>query len=287
MQAADADDPGVTMRGSIVCAQTPETGTRIADILSSAAFGCQVYGAAGWYEGLGNSGRSRPLSPTAARRPGPTAEAATRGHGDGSRLHLLRRRRTRSWHPPARRATSRSSSLQNPFNPFSYTPFARNVAAACEMFERTTRRYAKPSFGLPTTTVDGQRVDVVETVVWSRPFCSVIAFDRPGSRGGGQAAEAPDRGADVGPLRDPAARHGRGLPADARGDDHRLGRRRAWCRSRPARFDLDDYIDYVIAMCGDLGPDLHILAVCQPSVPVIAAVARHGGRGRPGASRAP
>jgi poly(3-hydroxybutyrate) depolymerase len=40
------------------------------------------------------------------------------------------------------------------------------------------------------------------------------------------------------------------------------------------RFDLDDYIDYLIAMFRDLGPDLHIMAVCQPSVPVIAAVAR-------------
>ena len=39
-------------------------------------------------------------------------------------------------------------------------------------------------------------------------------------------------------------------------------------------FDLDDYIDYLISMIRALGPDLHILAVCQPSVPVVAAVAR-------------
>jgi poly(3-hydroxybutyrate) depolymerase len=39
-------------------------------------------------------------------------------------------------------------------------------------------------------------------------------------------------------------------------------------------FDLDDYIDYVRQMYRDLGPDLHVLAVCQPSVPVLAAVAR-------------
>jgi len=38
-------------------------------------------------------------------------------------------------------------------------------------------------------------------------------------------------------------------------------------------FDLDDYIDYVIDMCHELGPDVHLLAVCQPSVPVFAAVA--------------
>jgi poly(3-hydroxybutyrate) depolymerase len=40
------------------------------------------------------------------------------------------------------------------------------------------------------------------------------------------------------------------------------------------RFDLDDYIDYVMDMCRDLGPDLHLMGVCQPSVPAIAAVAR-------------
>src|SRR5262249_58500323 len=40
------------------------------------------------------------------------------------------------------------------------------------------------------------------------------------------------------------------------------------------RFDLDDYIDYVISMLHMLGGDVHVLAVCQPSVPVLAAVAR-------------
>ena len=39
------------------------------------------------------------------------------------------------------------------------------------------------------------------------------------------------------------------------------------------RFDLDDYIDYVIEMLHELGPDTHVMAVCQPSVPVLAAVA--------------
>src|SRR5215212_5468185 len=38
-------------------------------------------------------------------------------------------------------------------------------------------------------------------------------------------------------------------------------------------FDLDDYIDYVIEFCRYLGPDVHVIAVCQPSVPVMAAAA--------------
>ena len=40
------------------------------------------------------------------------------------------------------------------------------------------------------------------------------------------------------------------------------------------RFDLDDYIDYLISMLHLLGGDVHVIAVCQPSVPVLAAVAR-------------
>ena len=64
--------------------------------------------------------------------------------------------------------------------------------------------------------VDGERVAVTERIVWERPFCHVISFDRD-SQGAASPAQAADRGADVGPLRDAAARHRRGLPADPPG----------------------------------------------------------------------
>jgi poly(3-hydroxybutyrate) depolymerase len=51
------------------------------------------------------------------------------------------------------------------------------------------------------------------------------------------------------------------------------------------RFDLDDYIDYIISMLHMLGPETHVLGVCQPSVPVIAAVARMEADGDPYAPR--
>ena len=44
-------------------------------------------------------------------------------------------------------------TFQNPLNPLSDTPFGRSVAAAAELFERTTRRYGKPEFGLTSTEV--------------------------------------------------------------------------------------------------------------------------------------
>src|SRR6476620_9039554 len=61
--------------------------------------------------------------------------------------------------------------FQNPLNPLAHTPFGRNVAATAELFERTTRRYGKPVFGIDSTSVRGVRTAVHERVVWERPFC--------------------------------------------------------------------------------------------------------------------
>ena len=63
--------------------------------------------------------------------------------------------------------------FRNPLNPVAHTPFGRSVAAACEVFERTTRRYGKPAFGLGSTLIGGQRVPVREQVVWERPFSTM------------------------------------------------------------------------------------------------------------------
>ncbi|MFL5126493.1 MAG: polyhydroxyalkanoate depolymerase, partial [Microvirga sp.] len=80
---------------------------------------------------------------------------------------------------PARAASDVGRLIfNNPANPLTHTPYGRTVSAACELFERTTRRYGKPAFGLNQTSVNGQRVPVTERVVWERPFGRVIAFDR-------------------------------------------------------------------------------------------------------------
>ncbi len=78
------------------------------------------------------------------------------------------------------RAMADASRLffKNPANPLSHTMMGRTMAASAEMFERATRRYGKPAFDLPTTVVDGREVAVMERVVWSRPFCNLLHFDR-------------------------------------------------------------------------------------------------------------
>jgi poly(3-hydroxybutyrate) depolymerase len=160
----------------------------------------------------------------------------------------------------------------NPLNPISHTYMGRAAAAGLEVFERTTRRYGKPAFGLPETVVDGVSVAVQERIVWREPFCNLIHFQRAVPKG---------RASDpkvliVAPMSGHYATLLRGtvealLPqSDIYITD--------WIDARTVpltegTFDLDDYIDYVIQMLHFLGPDTHVIAVCQPAVPVLAAVA--------------
>lgn len=175
-------------------------------------------------------------------------------------------------------------TFKNPANPFTYTPLGRTVAASCELFERTTRRYGKPGFDLPQTTINGVKVDVEERIVWERPFCRLINFDR---KIDGRRKPQP-KVLMVAPMSGHYATLLRGtVEAFLPGHDVYIT---DWVDARlvplaAGRFDLDDYIDYVIAMLQKLGPDTHVMAVCQPSVPVLAAIARMEAENDPAAPR--
>ncbi|MFC5387202.1 polyhydroxyalkanoate depolymerase [Aquamicrobium segne] len=174
---------------------------------------------------------------------------------------------------PARAfATAMRSFYSNPCNPLSTTLFGRSLAATSELFERTTRHYGRPEFSIHETTIDQNRVDVTENVVWSRPFCNLLHFKRnlPVQHGSDPKIlmVAPMSGHYATLLRGTVETM---LPhADVYITD--------WIDARmvpvsEGGFDLDDYITYVIEMLHFLGPDTHVMAVCQPSVPVLAAVA--------------
>jgi poly(3-hydroxybutyrate) depolymerase len=186
---------------------------------------------------------------------------------------------------PARALSDATRLLyKNPVNPLTYTPFGRAMAASAELFERTTRRYGKPAFDLPTTLVGGERVAVTERVVWERPFCKLVHFERalrPGQMAGPKVLiVAPMSGHYATLLRGTVEAF---LPA------HEVYIT-DWTDARmvplaAASFDLDDYIDYLIAIFQMLGPDTHVMGVCQPAVPVIAAVARMEAENDPNAPR--
>ncbi|ACA19046.1 polyhydroxyalkanoate depolymerase, intracellular [Methylobacterium sp. 4-46] len=160
---------------------------------------------------------------------------------------------------PARVAADLAKlACENPLNPLTYTVAGRSIAASCEIFERATRSYPKPAFGLPAA----------ERIVWEQPFCRVIAFGEPCDK---------PKLLLVAPMSGHYATLLRGTVA-AFLDTHQVFIT-DWTDAKQVpraagRFGLDEYIDYCMAMFAALGPDLHVMAVCQPSVPVLAAIAR-------------
>jgi poly(3-hydroxybutyrate) depolymerase len=163
--------------------------------------------------------------------------------------------------------------FKNPVNPLSFTTFGKTMAAAAEVFERSTRRYTRPEWGILSTLVGGERVPVRPTIVWQRPFCRLIHFERA-------LEHAPPRPQPrlliVAPMSGHYATLLRGT-VEAFLPNHDVYITE-WIDAKmvplaQGGFDLDDYIDYVIAILHLLGGDTHVVAVCQPSVPVLAAVA--------------
>ena len=182
---------------------------------------------------------------------------------------------------PARAVTDATKILfQNPLNPWSHTQFGKSIAAACELFERTTRRYGKPEWGLHDTEVNGVRVPVEVRSVWEKPFCRLLHFDRKITR----------------PLRSPQPRVLIVAPMSGHYATLLRGTVEAflpthevyitdWADARmvpvtEGRFDLEDYVDYVIEMLHVLGGNMHV----DRGVPAVGAGGggglRHGSQPR-------
>ncbi len=167
--------------------------------------------------------------------------------------------------------------LQNPANPWTHTLWGKSVAAGCEMFERVTRRYGKPDWAIDSTQIDGKSVAVHPEVIWQRPFCQLVHFNRRASE-----ARSDPRILIVAPMSGHYATLLRGT-VEAFLPTHEVYIT-DWVDARmvpriEGTFDLDDYIDYVIEILHVLGEGTHVIAVCQPSVPVLAAVSIMEARG--------
>ena len=68
--------------------------------------------------------------------------------------------------------------FKNPANPLAHTAYGKSVAAAAELFERSTRRYGRPDWRIDHASVGGERVPVHIETVWERPFCRLLHFER-------------------------------------------------------------------------------------------------------------
>ncbi|HET6827259.1 MAG TPA: polyhydroxyalkanoate depolymerase, partial [Ramlibacter sp.] len=183
-------------------------------------------------------------------------------------------------------AQAASKLYSNPLSPFGQHPFAQRVSASYDLLYRLGKDYEKPEFGIKTVDVDGVEVAIHERVEIDKPFCELRRFKRfsddPATltRLKGQPAVlvvAPLSGHYATLLRDTVRtmlkdhkvyitdwKNARGVPLDA------------------GEFHLDDYINYIQEFIRHLEAEYghcHVISVCQPTVPVLAAVSWMASRG--------
>ena len=157
--------------------------------------------------------------------------------------------------------------MQNPANPFAYSHMGPIVGSALDVFAHAAAPRGKPDFGIDKVIVDGRTVPVAEEVVLRKPFGQLKHFRKEGVEGGPKLLiVAPMSGHYATLLRGTVERL---LP----GHDIYIT---DWRDAKlvpldDGRFDLDDYIDYLVEFLEAVGPSAHMLAVCQPSVPAYAA----------------
>jgi poly(3-hydroxybutyrate) depolymerase len=168
--------------------------------------------------------------------------------------------------------------LSNPKLPMGYLGFGPVLASALDVFAHAASPRGKPAFGIETVTVDGTVQPVTESVVLEQPFARLLRFTHAGL-----PADAPKL-LVVAPMSGHYATLLRGTVARMVESCEVYVTDWADAKLVPAgagRFDLDDYIDYLIGFLDHIGPGTHVLAVCQPSVPAYAATAIMGAKQHP------
>jgi poly(3-hydroxybutyrate) depolymerase len=161
--------------------------------------------------------------------------------------------------------------LYQPLNPLNYSVTFRTMRASMELLERLTDFYEEPAWELDTTEVDGCEVDVHYEVVLDKPYCNLLHFRRDLKEG----VKHP-KVLMIAPLSGHYATLLRGTVREFL-PDHDVYIT-DWKNARDVpmadgTFHFDDYVDYLIEMFRLLGPDLHVMAVCQPCVPALVAAA--------------
>jgi poly(3-hydroxybutyrate) depolymerase len=168
--------------------------------------------------------------------------------------------------------------LNDPRYPFAGNAASQAMASALDVFAHAAAPRGKPAFGIKTVQVDGNAHAVVETTAVHRPFGDLKKFTHDG------LPEDAPRLLIVAPM----SGHYATL---LRGTVERMLERHVvyitdWADAKlvpvaEGRFDLDDYIDYLIGFLEYVGPGAHMMAVCQPSVPAFAATAVMAKAGHP------
>jgi len=163
----------------------------------------------------------------------------------------------------------------SPLNPGADTAIGRRLYASNDLFANVTRRYGKPDWNIDSVAINGHLVRVRPQTVWASPWVKLIQFSRDQSdlrRAGRRSIEPAVL--IVAPLSGHHASLLRGT-VEAFLQDHDVYIS-DWSNARDVpmlegRFDFHDYIDHIRFMLRALGPRPHVVAVCQPGPPVLAA----------------
>ncbi|MDO9075651.1 MAG: polyhydroxyalkanoate depolymerase [Rubrivivax sp.] len=183
-------------------------------------------------------------------------------------------------------ASASAKLYDHPLSPFAHTPLAQRISAGFDLLHRLAKEYEKPPFGITAATVGGVEVAVQEQVALKKPFCRLLRFKR-----------FTDNATALATMKDqptvlvvaPLSGHHSTLLRDTVKSllhDHKVFIT-DWTDARmvplsEGPFHLDDYIEYVQEFIRHAGSDkLHVISVCQPTVPVLAAVSLMASRGEP------
>jgi poly(3-hydroxybutyrate) depolymerase len=183
-------------------------------------------------------------------------------------------------------AQAAAKLFSNPMSPFSESPFAQRMSAGYELLYRLGKDYEKPVFGIHSVDVDGVGVAVHERIEIDKPFCELRRFKRFSDD---PATLTKLKTQPVVLIVAPLSGHYATLLRDTVRTmlkDHKVYIT-DWKNARlvplsDGEFHLDDYVNYVqefIRHLQGVYGNCHVISVCQPTVPVLAAVSLMASRG--------
>jgi poly(3-hydroxybutyrate) depolymerase len=180
-------------------------------------------------------------------------------------------------------ASASAKLYSHPLSPFAQAPMAGRVSASFGLLHRLAKEYEKPAFAITSARVGGTDIAVQEQVALAKPFCRLLRFKRftDDPRALAQMKAQP-KVLVVAPL---SGHHATLLRDTVKCllHDHKVFVT-DWTDARmvpleQGPFHLDDYVAYVQEFMRHIGPEVHVISVCQPTVPVLAAVSLMASRG--------
>jgi len=180
-------------------------------------------------------------------------------------------------------ASATAKLYDHPLSPFAHTPLAQRVSAGFDLLHRLAKEYEKPEFNITDAVVDGVTIAVQQQVAIEKPFCRLLRFKRfTDDTKALTTMKSQPTVLVVAPL---SGHHSTLLRDTVKSllHDHKVYIT-DWTDARMVPLDagpfhLDDYVDYVREFIRHIGPEVHVISVCQPTVPVLAAVSLQASNG--------